>query len=69
MEKNTKRRFFKRIKVGFRAKRVKSEKYEALNKAVKKRLLFSRSEDVPVSGLLKEKALEFPDELSIEGFQ
>ena len=35
---------------GFVAKRVKPEKYEALNKAVKKWLVILRSENVPVSG-------------------
>ena len=36
-------------KEGLVAKRVKPEKYEALNKAVKKWLLILRSENVPVS--------------------
>ena len=52
------------------AKRVKPEKYEALNKALKKLLLILRSENVLVNrSLLKKKALEFVKELSIEGFQ
>ena len=49
---------------------MKPEKYEALNKALKKWLLILRSENVLVNGpLLTEKALEFTNELKIEGFQ
>ena len=55
---------------GLGAKRVKPEKYEALNKALKKLLQILRSEIVLVNrSLLKKKALEFAKELSIEGFQ
>ena len=55
---------------GLEAKRVKPEKYEALNKALKKLLLILRSEIVLVNrSLLKKKAPEFAKELSIEGFQ
>ena len=42
----------------------------ALSKALKKWLLILRSENVLVNGsLLKEKALEFANEINIEGFQ
>ena len=55
---------------GLGAQRVKPEKYEALNKALKKLLLILRSEIMLVNrSLLKKKALEFVKELSIEGFQ
>ena len=41
----------------------------ALSKALKKWLLILRSENVLVNGsLLKEKALEFANEINIEGF-
>ena len=57
-------------KNGLGAKRVKLEKYEALNKALNKWLLILRSESVLVNGaLLKEKASEFANERNIEGFQ
>ena len=53
-------------KNGLGAKRVKLEKYEALNKW----LLILRSESVLVNrALLKEKASEFANERNIEGFQ
>ena len=49
--------------------RVKQEKYEALNKGLKKWLLILRIENVQVNGsLFKEKTLEFTNELNIEGF-
>ena len=49
--------------------RVKQEKYEALNKGLKKWLLILLIENVQVKGsLLKEKTLEFANELNIEGF-
>ena len=55
---------------GLGAKRVKPKKYETLNKALKKWLLNLRSENVQVNkALVKEKALEFANELNIEGFQ
>ena len=50
--------------------RVKPERYEVLNKAVKKWFLILRSENVSVSGpMLRERALEFAKELNMEGFQ
>ena len=50
--------------------RVKQEKYEALNKELKKWLLILLMENVQVNGsLFKEKSLEFANELNIEGFQ
>ena len=50
--------------------RVKQEKYEALNKGLKKWLLILRIENVQVNGsLFKEKTPEFANELNIEGFQ
>ena len=68
MEK--KRKIFQSYENDLGAKRVKPEKYEALNKALKKWLLILRSENVLVNGpLLTEKALEFTNELKIEGFQ
>ena len=49
---------------------MKPEKYEALNKALKKWLLILHCKNVLVNGsLLKEKYLEFAIELNIEGFQ
>ena len=54
----------------YNKKRVKPKKYETLNKALKKWLLNLRSENVHVNKpLVKEKALEFANELNIEGFQ
>ena len=47
----------------------KVETYEELNKAVHKWFLILRSENVPISGPIKEKALEFAGGLNIEGFQ
>ena len=50
--------------------RVKQEKYETLNKGLKKWLLILRIENVQVNGpLFKEKTLEFANELNIESFQ
>ena len=50
--------------------RVKQEKYETLNKGLKKWLLNLPIENVQVNGLLfKEKTLEFANELNIESFQ
>ena len=55
---------------GLGAKTVKLEKYEALNKVLKKSLLILRSENVQVNEpLLKEKAHEFANEENIAGFQ
>ena len=59
----------KRLKNGLGAE-SKQEKYEALNKGLKKWLLILRIENVQVNGsLFKEKTLEFANELNIEGFQ
>ena len=50
--------------------RVKQEKYEALNKGLKKWLLILRIGNVQVNGsLFKEKTVEFANEINIEGFQ
>ena len=50
--------------------RVKQEKYETLNKGLKKWLLNLRIENVQVNGpLFKQKTLEFANELNIESFQ
>ena len=55
---------------GLGAKTVKLEKYEVLNKVLKKSLLILRSENVLVNEpLLKEKAHEFANEENIAGFQ
>ena len=68
--KKNKEKIFQMYNSGLASKRVKPERYEALNKAVKKWLLILRSENVPVSGpMLREKALEFAKELNMEGFQ
>ena len=49
---------------------MKQEKYEALNIALKKWLLILRIENVLViEFLLKERILEFANELNIEGFR
>ena len=65
-----KRNFFQSYENDLGAKRVKAEKYEAFNKALKKLLLILRSGNALVNGsLLKEKSLEFANELNIEGFQ
>ena len=49
---------------------MKQEKYEALNIALKKWLLILRIENVLViEFLLKERTLEFANELNIEGFR
>ena len=49
---------------------VKQEKYEALNKELKKWLLILHIENVQVNGsLFKENTLEFANELNIKGFQ
>lgn len=67
--KKNKEEIFQTNKSEFGVKKVKPEKYETLNKAVKKWLLILRSENVLVSGpMLNEKALKFANELSIEGF-
>ena len=62
-EKN-KEKFCQWYENGLGAKRVKPEKYEALNKTLKKLLLILCSENVLVNGtLLKKKAPEFANEL------
>ena len=67
---NNKEKIFQTYKSGLVAKRVKPEKFKALNKTMKKWLPFLRRKNVLVSGpMLKEKVLEFADEISIEGFQ
>lgn len=61
--KKNKEEIFQTNKSEFGVKKVKPEKYETLNKAVKKWLLILRSENVAVGGpVLKEKAFEFADE-------
>ena len=63
-------KIFRSYENGLGAKSVKPERYEALNKALKKWLLILSSENVLVNGsLLKERALEFANELNIQGFQ
>ena len=65
-----KRKIFQSYGNGLGAKRVKPEKYEALNKALRKWLLILRIENVLVNeSLFKEKVLEFTNELNIEGLQ
>ena len=49
-------KIFEKYNSGHISKRVKPEKYEELNKAVRRRFLILRSENVPISGpMLKEK--------------
>ena len=68
--KKNKDKIFEKYNSGLISKRVKPGKYEKLNKAVHKRFLILRSENVPISGpMLKEKALEFAGVLNIKGFQ
>ena len=62
-----KRKIFQSYVNGLGAKR--GNENMALSKALKKWLLILRSENVLVNGsLLKEKALEFANEINIEGF-
>ncbi|XP_057299275.1 major centromere autoantigen B-like [Hydractinia symbiolongicarpus] len=57
---------WKKIRKGLISKRSKPEKSEDANKAVHKWLLVMRSENIPISGvILKEKALEFAEELGV----
>ena len=68
--KKNKDKIFEKCNSGLISKRVKPEKSEELSKAVHKRFLILQSKNVPVSGpMLKEKDLEFPGGLNIEGFQ
>ena len=65
-----KRSIFQLCENGLGAKRVKPETHLALNKVLKKWLLILRIKGILVIGsLLKEKALEFTNELNIEGSQ
>ena len=55
---------------GFGNKRMRPEKYEDLNKALRKWFLNCQSENIPLNGpLLKEKAIAFATELKIDNFQ
>lgn len=68
--KKNKEKIFKQFNNGLISKRSKPEKFEDVNKAVHKWLLVMRSENIPISGtILKEKALEFAEELGVESFQ
>ena len=65
-----KRKIFQSCENSLGAKRIRQEKYEALNKALKKWLITWRIENELISGsLLKEKTLECANELNVEGFQ
>ena len=65
-----KRKIFQSCENCLGAKRIKQEKYEALNKTLKKWLIILRIENELISGsMLKEKILECTYELNIEGFQ
>jgi len=51
-----------------RGKKIRKKSLNSL--AVHKWLLVMRSENIPISGtILKEKALEFAEELGVESFQ
>ncbi|XP_057316836.1 major centromere autoantigen B-like [Hydractinia symbiolongicarpus] len=68
--KKNKKIIFKQFNKGLISKRSKAEKFEDVNKSVHKWLLVVRSENIPISGvILKEKALEFAEELGVESFQ
>ena len=50
-------------------RRAKPQKYEAVNKAVVKRLLIMRSDNIPINEpMFKEKAHKFPEQLNLEDF-
>ena len=50
-------------------RRAKPQKYEAVNKAVMKRLLIMRSGNIPINEpMFKEKAHKFPEQLNLEDF-
>ena len=68
--KKSNEKLFQSYENALGSKIVKPGKYEALRKALKKWLLILRNENVPVNGsMFKEKALQFANELNIEGFQ
>ena len=68
--KKNKDKIFEKYNSGLISKRVNPEKCEELNKAVHKRFLILRSQNVPNSGpMFKEKALEFAGGFNIDGFQ
>ena len=68
-EKN-KEKIFQSHESSLRDKKVKPEKYDAHNKTLKKWLLILGSENVRFNKpLFKEKALEFTNELNVEGLQ
>ena len=65
-----KRKILQSIKNGLGAKRIKPEKHEALNKAIRKWLLILLIETVLVNrSLPKKKTFEFANELNFEGFR
>ena len=50
-------------------RRAKPQKYEAVNKAVMKRLLIMRSDNIPINEpMFKEKAHKLPEQLNLEDF-
>ena len=50
-------------------RRAKPQKYEAVNKAVVKRLLIMRSDNIPINEpMFKEKAHKNPEQLNLEDF-
>ena len=64
-----KEKIYENYERGLEATRVKSEKYEAVNKAAMKWLLIMRSENIPINGsMFKEKAQEFPEQLNLQDF-
>ena len=68
--KKSNEKLFQSYENALGSKIVKPGKYEALRKTLKKWLLILRNENVPVNGsMFKEKALQFANELNIEGFQ
>ena len=60
--KKHKEKVYENYERGLGATRVKTEKYEAVNKAVIKWLLIIRNENTPINGpMFKEKAREFDE--------
>ena len=60
--KKHKEKVYENYERGLGATRVKTEKYEAVNKAVIKWLLIIHSENTPINGpMFKEKAQEFDE--------
>ena len=60
--KRHKEKVYENYERGLGATRVKTEKYEAVNKAVIKWLLIIRNENTPINGpMFKEKAREFDE--------